>query len=531
MIRQIANRVILSWGWQRAAIAMAAGAVSVLALAPFDILPILWISLPVLVWLLDGAVAAPGIRGPRALFPAFATGWWFGFGYFLAGLWWVGSAFLVEAEDFGWMLPFAVMLLPAGLAIFVGLATAAARMAWFDGWRRVVALVIALALADWLRGHVLTGFPWNLFGQALAATDAGMQTAAFLGAYAMTPLVVLIFAAPATLADDRGRLALPVIGLVLLGLLHGAGLYRLGHADPGTVPGVALRIVQPAIDQREKWKPGNEEKVFETYLELSDARTSPEHVGVLTATHLIWPESAFPFLLTESPGALAAIADLLPPGTILLSGAIRAEPATADHGRRFFNSVYAIDPDGEIIDAYDKVRLVPFGEFLPLQPLLESIGLEQLTRIHGGFEAGTRRRPIELMNTPPLLPLICYEIIFPEALNDGATAPGWVLNVTNDAWFGDSPGPYQHLRQARIRAAEQGLPVVRAANTGVSAVIDGYGRILQQAPLGQPMVIDAELPKALSRPVGATYGAEIFWLLIGGLAAVLGAASRLTLHD
>ncbi|MEZ5840300.1 MAG: apolipoprotein N-acyltransferase [Hyphomicrobiales bacterium] len=522
MTRKIANRLILSWGWQRAAMAMAAGALSVLALAPFDFLPVLWLTFPALVWLIDGAVAAPSARGLRTLYPAFVVGWFFGFGYFLAGLWWVGSAFLVEAEDFGWMLPFAVMLLPAGLALFIGVATALARLVWFDGWRRILVLAVVLGLADWLRGHILTGFPWNLFGDALAATEPGLQIVAFIGTYAMTPVAVLIFAAPATIAGDRKRYLLPALGLALLVVLHGAGWYRLSTATDRTVPGVALRVVQPAIDQREKWRPENQKEVFEKYLELSDARTSPEHVGVLTTTHLVWPESAFPFLLTESPEALAALADLLPPGTVLLTGAIRAEPSPG--GRRFFNSIYAIDPDGEIIDAYDKVRLVPFGEFLPWQSVLEAIGLRQLTRIHGGFEAGNRRRVIELVNTPPLLPLICYEIIFPDGLNDGETRPGWMLNVTNDAWFGNSPGPYQHLRQARMRAAEQGLPVVRAANTGISAVIDGYGRLRASVPLGQPGVIDAELPAALETPIAANYGAEIFWLVVATLMTIFGAS-------
>lgn len=307
--------------------------------------------------------------------------------------------------------------------------------------------------------------------------------------------------------------------LGLFVILQGAGYARLSLANEESVPGISLRIVQPAIDQRRKWDPDYRDEVLPRYLELSDSVTSPEHVGVLTTTHLIWPESAFPFILTDKPAALAAIAELLPPGTILLTGAMRAlPPPPGERDRAVYNSVYAIDDEGEILAAYDKVHLVPFGEYLPLQHFAEAIGLRQLTKLRGGFTPGTTRRPIRLANTPALMALICYEIIFPGAATPEGDRPEWLLNVTNDAWFGVSPGPYQHLAQARIRAVEEGLPVVRAANTGISAVIDPYGRIRASLTLNEPGVIDSELPVAIAAPFAATIGFEIFAVLLSILA-------------
>ncbi|MCC2110737.1 MAG: apolipoprotein N-acyltransferase [Hyphomicrobiales bacterium] len=514
-MKALADRLILLWGWRRAAVAALAGALSALAFPPFDFFPVLWLTMPVFVWLLDGAIDEGGRFS--AYRPAFAVGWSFGFGYFLAGMWWVGSAFLVEAETFGILLPFAVVLLPAGLALFWGLAALAARFMWPGNWFRILSLALALAVAEWLRGHLFTGFPWNLFGYVFAATLPTMQLAALIGSYALTIPAVIIFAAPATFWDGgngRRRYGLGLIAAILLAAIFGYGAVRLQTPPPEDVAGVSLRIVQPSIDQRAKWRPENRKAVFERYLTLSQSQPSPDRIGLLTVSHLIWPESAFPFVLTETPEALAAIAEMLPAETTLITGALRTEPAPATGGRRpAFNSIYVLNDEGEIIAAYDKTRLVPFGEFLPFQSILESIGLEQLTRLRGGFTAGVRRQPLSTPGTPSFQPLICYEIIFPGKVLGEGDRPVWLLNVSNDAWFGDSPGPYQHLRQAQLRAVEEGLPVIRAANTGISAIIDSYGRPLAQLGLGEPGVIDGALPGALSPPPAARYGSMVFWIL------------------
>ncbi|HEY1153187.1 MAG TPA: apolipoprotein N-acyltransferase, partial [Pseudolabrys sp.] len=250
------------------------------------------------------------------------------------------------------------------------------------------------------------------------------------------------------------------------------------------------------------------QQVMDRYLKLSDRATGPQSSGVADVTHLIWPESAFPFFLTREPDAMAQIADLLPSRTVLITGSVRAPETVPPNGRitRAYNSIYTVDGEGSVLGIYDKVHLVPFGEYLPFQSLLEKLGLMQLTKVSGGFLEGDRRRVMTTPQAPPFLPLICYEIVFPGILPASEPRPGWILNLTNDAWFGISTGPYQHFQQARVRAIEEGLPLVRAANNGISAVVDPVGRIIASLPLGAEGVLDAPLPKALPATVYARLG-------------------------
>ncbi len=516
---RLADWVVLSWGWRRHLAAFGAGAVSALAQPPFFIFPVLWLTLPVLVWLLDGAVPARGGSARRHL-PAFAAGWWFGFGYFLAGLWWIGAAFLVEADVFGWMMPFAVVALPAGLALFWGVGAVLARLAWSDSPARIFALAAGLGVAEWLRATLFTGFPWNAIGYALTAGEPMMQSAALFGVPALNFLAVAIFAAPAAMAAAapaaRRHLVLPVLGVLAVGGFVLFGLVRLANGEPGSVPDVQVRIVQPAIDQAQKWRPENRLSVMEAYLELSRSGEA-----LSQDTLLVWPESAFPFVLTREPGVLAQIGDLLPPGATLVTGAARVDDS--GEARRVFNSIYVIDDRGVIADAYDKVHLVPFGEYLPMQSVLEALGIEQLTRLPGGFEAGRLRRSLLLPSAPPFAPLICYEIIFPGAVLPDGPRPGFLLNVTNDGWFGRTIGPWQHFHQARVRAVEEGLPLVRAANTGVSAVVDSFGRVVRRSTLGEPAVVDAPLPRPGSPTPFSAWGGWIpltifsFFVIFAGI--------------
>jgi apolipoprotein N-acyltransferase len=520
MLDGIAGRFVVLWGWRRLLAAFVAGAVSAVGLPPLDLFPVLFLTFPVLVWLLDGTVSA-GRRGwLSTLAAAGAVGWAFGFGYFLAGLYWIGAAFLVEADLFGWMMPFAIVILPAGLALFTAAGTIMARAMWSPGPRRVFALAVGLAVSEFARAHVLTGFSWNAFGYTLTGSPILMQAAAFAGIYGLTLFAVFIFAAPAALSGEGSRAArvtVPLTAVALLAVLAGTGAYRLAGADNATIDGLTLRIVQPAIRQDQKWLPKNRSAIFATYLELSDTAASPEVMGVGDVDLLIWPESALPFVFDSEPEALSAIAALLPERTTLVTGMQRIERDQDDaRGYRVYNSIMVIDAAGEIRDVYDKVRLVPFGEFLPFQDWLEALGFEQLTRIAGGFSPGTDSRPMQAGAGPPFQPLICYEIIFPGAVVDIDNRPGFMLNVTNDGWFGDSPGPWQHLRQARLRAVEEGLPVVRAANTGISAVIDPYGRLQGSLSLGVGGVLDATLPEPLPPPPFAIWGTVI----PGGIAVV-----------
>ncbi len=507
MLTRLAHRVTLAWGWRRYALAFTAGAASSLAFAPFYAWPILFVNFPILVWLIDGASAG---RFGRP-FSAAVVGWWFGFGFFVTGLYWTGLALLVDAKTFAWLLPFAVAGLPAGLAILTAFGAGLAAALWSPGASRILALAGAMTVAECLRGHLLTGFPWNAFGYALTAPLPLAQSSSLVGLWGLTFLAVAVFASPATLADERAETPRPLLPLILAGIvLIGMGAYgivRLSTHTTAFVDGVKLRIMQPNLSQDTKFNYGAKQQVMSHYLALSDRATGPERKGVRDVTHLIWPESAFPFLLSREPDAMAQIADLLPPGTVLITGAARAEPPSpADKGLRAYNSIYVINHDGSILGVYDKVHLVPFGEYLPFQNLLERLGFTQLTKVRGGFSAGARRRLVAVPSAPPAVPLICYEIIFPgDALPAGERA-GWMLNLTNDGWFGNSTGPYQHFQMARVRAIEEGLPLVRAANTGISAVVDPLGRVVDSLPLGAEGILDSRLPVALDATVYARWG-------------------------
>jgi apolipoprotein N-acyltransferase len=504
-LTRLVNGIVLSWGWRRRLIAFVAGALSVLALAPFNAWPVLFVTFPTLIWLLDGASA--GRFG--GVFAAAATGWWFGFGYFTAGLYWIGYAFLVDAPTFGWMLPFAVIGLPAVLAIYTALGTAFARMLWSRGASRVLALGVALTAAEWLRGHAFTGFPWNAFGYVLASPLALAQSASLVGLWGLTFIAIVVFASPATLADepeDTRRPWLPLaLALVVLAGLGGYGAWRLDRTPTRFVDKVHLRIMQPNLQQDVRFNYAARDAVMQHYIALSDRTSGPNSQGMRDVTHLIWPESPFPFFLARDADALAQITQLLPQGAVLITGAMRLAEPVDRADPHAYNSIYVIGHDGSIEALYDKVHLVPFGEYLPFEHALERLGLQELTKQRGGFLPGDRHRLIAIPGAPLALPLICYEVIFAEEAMPAGPRPGWIVNVTNDGWFGISTGPYQHFQQARTLAIEEGLPLVRAANTGISAVVDPLGRIVNALPLGQEGVLDSDLP----RPVAATLYARV----------------------
>ncbi len=522
-MQRLATTLSTLTGWRRLGVAFAAGAITVLSFAPFFAWPIMFLTMPILVWLLDGCYASPerSWRVPRAeLIAAAKTGWAFGFGFFFAGLYWIGFAFLVEAEVFAWLLPLAVAGLPAGLALFFALATALAGLLWRPGVPRILGLALAFGITEWLRGHILTGFPWNALGYALTGGDAMMQWASIFGVYALSILAVVIFCAPASLWAVEGmrarstpeRFGFPVLMALILAGGTVWGHWRLQNHAVEFVEGVKLRLVQPNIPQNQKWLPENRAAIFQRYMKLS--RNGVAEGEIEGVTHLIWPESALPFLLEETPEALDAIDAMLPDTAVFITGAARGErnrggirtTEQTSKRLRIFNSLFVMNGQARMLSYYDKVHLVPFGEYLPYQRQLEAAGLEQLTRLRGGFAVGSGTRLTVAPNIPPFVALICYEIIFPDAVREAGTAPGWMLNLTNDAWFGDSNGPYQHFHQARVRAVEQGLPLVRVANTGITAVTDPFGRIIASLPRNSAQILEARLPLAVADPVFVLWG-------------------------
>jgi len=521
-MERLAGRIILLWGWRRALVAFLAGAFATLAQAPYDFFAACFISFPVLVWLLDGA-AAPVAAGPlRRILPAFVIGWWFGFGYFLTGLWWIGGAVLVEADSFAWALPLAVVGIPLLLAFFYAFACLVARLMWSDGIGRIAALAFGFGLAEWLRTFLFSGFPWNAIGYAAMPVPLLMQSVSVIGMIGMNVLAVFVFAMPALLAGRRHlRLGL-ALAAVLVAAHVGFGYYRISTPIPVDGRNLSVRIVQPSIDLSEKWDAAVRDRIFRTMLDLS---AQPAQNGQPAPQMILWPETSVPFFFTDRPDALVALGEVLDDGQTLVAGAMREEggnPSRAD--TRYYNSVVAIDGSGEIIDAVDKVHLVPFGEYIPFADLFARFGLEQFVAGPMNLTPGNSRHAIAVPGNVRAVPFICYEIIFPDLVAVDVASTDIILNVTNDAWFGDTPGPYQHFRQAQIRAVETGLPLIRAANTGISGVVDQRGRIVDALSMNTRGIVDAVIPLS---PQGGESGfgsPRISGLVILFLLGVFGAA-------
>ncbi len=493
-------------GWRRVAVAVAAGAAAAAALPPVHAVPVLLLSVPVFLWLLE----APARRPLRA---AFLIGWLFGTGFFAAGLYWITHSLLVEADRFWWLVPLAVPVLAAGLGLFFGFAALAATATTPAGSvARPVALAVAWTIAEWLRGWVLTGFPWNLIATAWTGTEAMMQSAAWIGAYGLSLVTILAAGLAALVADSRpmARRAGPVLALGLLVALWAAGAARLALSPDATVASVQLRIVQGNVPQAEKWDLALRETHLANYLRRS---TAPPVDGAPSPTHVIWPETAVPYFLETDRARRAQVAAVAPPGGAVLTGAVRLRRQPAFQA---WNSLLVIDGTGDVAAVYDKAHLVPFGEYVPLRGVLP---VERIAQGQGDFTSGPGPRTLTVPGLPPFSPLICYEVIFPgKVVAAGEMRPRWLLNVTNDAWFGDSAGPYQHLAAAQLRAVEEGLPLIRAANTGISAVIDGHGRVRARLGINAGGVIDHPLPEALTPTPFARWGnatAALAILLVG----------------
>jgi len=516
---RLREHLIALTGWRRDLLAVAAGSASVMAFAPIFIWPLLFLTLPVFLWLIDSS------KGCRS---AGRAGFFFGFGFFFFSLFWIGEAFLVEAERFAFLLPLAVTLLPAGLALYWAAAAAIARKLWPTGLARIFLFALTLAAAEWLRGHLFTGLPWNLLGYALTFPLPLMQAVSLVGVYGLTAIAALIFTAPlVVLADARDterRATLIALGVAVvpLVLLYAWGAYRL-TTPTSDVAGINLRIVQPSVPQREKWMAEHQRRIFADHLTLSHTDEHGVIDGAANITHIIWPEAAMPFLPLEHNEALTAIADMLPDGAYLATGALRREMIDKSGARlpldahRLYNGILVFDTKGALVSTYDKIHLVPFGEYLPADPILTALGLKKLTHGQGAFTPGEApRKLLPVPGWPSTLGLVCYEALFPGAVVQSGGRPDAILNVTNDGWFGNTSGPRQHFHQTRVRAVEEGVPVIRAANNGISAIIDPYGRAEKILDLNVRGVIDGRLPVA----AGATYY-SLFgdWILLGIICA------------
>ena len=481
-------------GWRLWITAAGLGALAALALPPVHAVPVLLVSIPGLL-VLVGAAAS----WKRAFWVGFAWGW----GHFAAGLYWITHAILTEVDRFWWLVPIAVPALALPLAAFVA---GPAALAWKarPGWPRVLVFGGAWVLFELLRGFVFTGFPWNLLGTVWAFGALPVQGAAWVGVHGLSLATVLVVATP--LLGRRAMLggAAALAGFALFGLV------RLWPAEPEPQR-AGLLIVQGNIAQEVKWREEHRIPILRRYIEgtreaaLAALRELPEDHGLV----VIWPETAVPFLLADDPEVRQLVAGALPQRAMLLSGSVRAEFGPDRRARRVFNSLVAVDPAGEVRGVADKVHLVPFGEYMPLS------GLLPIRVVQGGmdFTPGENLQPVRAGWVPPFGALICYEVIFP-AMVVPRERPEWLVNLTNDAWFGISAGPWQHLATARLRAVEEGLPLARAAQTGISAVFDARGREVARLGLGETGVLRAPLPS----PRGPTPFARLGLLLPAMLA-------------
>ena len=472
------------------------GAASALALPPFDAWWIFGFTVPAFLFLIDG----------QPLGRSFQFGWLFGFGYFLVALHWIGYAFFVNAAADLWMMPFAVGGLSAAMALYWAAAAGCASTLCKRGWPIYFAMPICLAIAEWLRGRLFTGFPWAVPGQAVDGMGGVAQAASIIGMNGLTFILLLCAAAPFALFKGAYKTAFCMLAILPLMWLWGE--WRLHHNPTQFVDGVQLRIVQPNLSQDDKWRNGNARLIFDELLALS-ALPSQNNRPI---THIIWPESIVPFLIDESPQGLSEIAAMLGSNRYLLAGAVRrAAPA---NDAAYYTSILAINGNGQVIGHYDKSHLVPGGEFLPFAWLLEPLGFRQVVDMPESFSSGTGTESLAIPGAGLVGAQICYEAIFPEQTSLLTHRPDWLVNVTNDGWFGKSTGPWQHLAQLRLRAIEQGLAVARAANTGISAVIDPYGRYIFQSEIGVKGQFDSSLPRSIEAPLYARIGDYSFMFLL-----------------
>ncbi len=494
-------------GRRRLLLSMGLGGISALAMPPTFWAPLLLVTVPALLWLSEGA---------RRPWSAFAVGWGFGFGFFVFGLYWIAFALTIDLARFFWMIPFAVAGLPALLGVFPGFVMLALTRWAPQGLARPVAFAVLWGSAEWLRGHVLTGFPWNLMGYTWVGWLPTLQSVSVVGIYGLSLLTMLAAALPAAILD-RDRRCWRTSGVVAAGLALGllaalsiGGTLRLAGESGAVLPGIQLRLVQPNIAQADKWVAELRARHVAHQIALSRGP------GFSSVTHVVWPETAVPYFLDQSPAVREALASAVPVGGLLITGVPRR--SEGDGPVSLWNSLQALDSSGSIVASYDKFHLVPFGEYVPFRSFLP---IEKVTGGTTDFSPGPGPRTLDLDGLPPFSPLICYEVIFPGRVSEPKGEPRWLLNLTNDAWYGETAGPHQHFAIAQTRAVETGLPMVRVASTGISGVVDPLGRVVARLELGTEGVLDSPLPAPL--PTETCYqrwGDAGFWALIALLTVV-----------
>lgn len=480
------------------------GLLNALAMPPVHLVPILLMTFPTLVYLLDKSLTVKQV---------FIKTFLFFFAFHVAGLYWINFALFVDIKNNWWVIPFALSGLPFLMALYPSIATWLwYRMAW-TGSTRLVALIVLLTLSEWVRGTAFTGFPWNLWGYTWVFFEPVLQSVSLVGIYGLTFLTVALACMPMFFArnyyDRFGRLVVTIIITAFLGLTSW-GMGRLAQELPQSAQPFNIRIVQPNITQEAKL---SLEKRHEQEKRLWRLTIAPNAQDPSITPHMVmWPETAIPLFTTYDVRRLeATLQAVLPPKTFLAVGALEIERDDNRDKNIIANRINFYQYDGYREAFYDKFHLVPFGEYLPFENLwpVKPVAFSGTT-----MRAGDGLQTIRLNNIPAFSPLICYEVLFPGETTLKKDRPQWILNATNDAWYGNTSGPHQHLAITRTRAVEEGLPVIRIANTGISAVIDPMGRILKSLPLNHEGIIDHEMPAFLSPTLFARLGHYPFFMLL-----------------
>jgi apolipoprotein N-acyltransferase len=522
---RLAEWTMLSHGWRRFLLMLVAGAIAALSIPPLFALPVLFVTFPLWVWALDGAERRGGIQ--RIFGPAFGIGFAFGWGYFTVAFHWLGAAFSLEGGLYLIVMPFAILALAALIAFFWGLASALAHLWWSHGGWRIVTLAVFVSAAEYARGTLFSGFPFDLLGYALTANTAMMQLSSIVGVYGLTLLAALLAMTPALIwpADGRGLVARLVPFFLAVAVIAGQigyGNVRLNAVAVTPRTDMKVRMVQPLVTEHSDWAAANPAAIVGRLIDLSATKTGPNDLGLADKTTLIWPESVFPFFMSQYPEGLARIARMLPDKTTLLTGAPR-EPETDDLDNPGYNSLLAIDTTGEIVASYDKSHLVPFGEYLPFADFWKLFGIRQFVPGTNGWVPGTGKRLMTPPGMPAFIALICYEAIFSGELGADPAKAEFLLNISNDEWFDGSIGPAQHAHHALLRAVETGLPMLRATNSGLTFAADPLGRITAQLAPGQPGVLDVVPANKIAETIFDRFGNWPFLgaLLVGLLLALV----------
>jgi len=505
--------------WQKWILILLAGGGVTLALPPINAVPVLWLSFPLIILMLDQA---------ERLRTVIWLGWLFGAGHMLTGLYWVGNALEIAGAppQLAVLLPLSMAFYPAAVGVLYWYAS---RWLVARGWLSLMSVQAGFLFAvcwlagEWLRGNLFTGFPWNLVGYSWAFSDVMSQAVSLFGTYGLSLLTVFIAVLPLTLINRPAKSLSTwgglVMALALLAVQFGFGYGRLADAGPTQFHDIRVRLVQTNIQQKDKWRPDLRTENFVKHLMLS------ERPGGKDIDLLVWPETAVPYYLDEDPYRTVMMGRIIKPGGFIVTGVPRRE-ILPDGSRRFFNSLLVIGADGAVRDTFDKFHLVPFGEYVPFHDLLKKLGIEKLVEGAGDFSPGQGLQSINLAGLASMSPLICYEVIFPGQVIPEGPRPDFIMNVTNDAWYGRSSGPYQHLMITRFRAIEEGLPVLRAAGTGISAIIDAHGRVVQKLGLHKAGIVDGMLPQAVVvTPLFGVWGNAtvlVFALLLGLLVLLVG---------